>query len=384
MSKSNMEVDPFRQLQQAAATADGVSQRRAPSLGAFRTATASTVAAAQNTELPNAVASEGDPLPEAAHAPAPVQDSTAPASLEPKETETHAGQVGVEFEVDLDLLHVLPENSRFDYSEQEVDDMVAAFEREGKQLKAIELTPHDTIPGQYYVLDGETRKRGLRKWGKTKARAVVVEVKGAWERYKASWYANNGSRHTSDYDNGMRWRDMIDRGEISQPVISVTLGEKYSQATVSRVLTINKFPEACKNYIRDHKTKLSSGFYYSAYGLLKDLEGDERKEEQVLDVLTMAVEEDLSARVFEERIDKIVKGREAAGNNSASSSSGSGATPVALLFAGREVGKIKEWAGQDRLEISMKKVPAELRDKIKDAVNKIFADAGLPDPQAAG
>ena len=371
-----MDVEPFQQLQQAAAAADGVQSRRPPSLGSFRSATPATVAASQTSSSPLPSVDGGTPTPAAEHGKVGSKDVVAEDKHKSDEAQP---ALGVEFEVDLDCLHVLPVNSRFDYSEQEVDDMLAAFLREGKQLKAIEITPHESIPGHYYVLDGETRKRGLRKWGKSKGRAVIVDVQGPWEQYKASWYSNNGSRHTTDYDNGMRWRQMINDGHVTQPQISVTLGEKFSQTTVSRIMSINRFPEVCRDYIRDHKNKLSSGFYYIAHGLMKELEKEERMAEQVLDVLKMAVEEDLSARVFEERVAKIISGRETTGQ------AGTPAAPkvvAPILFGGREVGSMREWVTQDRLDISMKKVPVDVRDKIKDAVRKIFAEAGLP-PEGA-
>ncbi len=361
--KSSRDLSEFAQAAAAAAAIDGVN------LPSFTPATARNVAAAKSTPIAApAVLTEPAPLAEAFSAGAET------AHLAPgDELVTH---------IDLGLIDPNPQNSRLGYMEFEIQDMMRDLRSAGRQLQPIILEPNPNSLGRFYCLDGYTRVQALRRMGESKGEAIVRQVGDPWVRYKISYYANNANRHTFDYDDGMRWKELINEGVVTQMRIANELGERFSMSNISRIMSVAKFPDAINAYVGEHKNKLSASFYYPAYQLyadsLQEGKSAEELERHLMKVFTEVVEQDLSVRDSEARLKDVRKAlfepSSAPTDGQAPSAPQKQLVEHPMRIAGVKAGVFKDW-GDGRLELKIKKVAPEVREKLRKAIEEVLADA---------
>lgn len=362
--KSSRDLSEFAQAAAAAAAIDGVN------LPSFTPATARNVAAAKAAPVP-ALPVVGENAGSTVEAPSPVVP--APNMGPGDELVTH---------VDLELIDPNPQNSRLGYMEFEIQDMMRDLRSAGRQLQPIILEPNPNSPGRFYCLDGYTRVQALRRMGERKGEAIVRQVGDPWVRYKISYYANNANRHTFDYDDGMRWKELISEGVVTQMRIASELGERFSMSNISRIMSVAKFPQAINAYIGDHKNKLSASFYYPAYQLYADClqegKSEDELERHLMKVFSEVVEQDLSVRDSEVRLKEVRKAlfepSSAAVDGHAPSAPQKQLVEHPMRIAGVKAGVFKDW-GDGRLEVKIKKVAPEVREQLRKAIEEILAQA---------
>mgnify|MGYP001407196258 CR=1 FL=1 len=345
--KSSRDLSAFADAARAAAEADGVKP--------------------QSINLPKFSAASPENIAQAISSPLVVSDLP--------RTPSSDNVIGEVFVVSTDLIDPNPQNSREGYLEDEIVTMMSELGRAGKQLQPVTL---ERSGDRYLCLDGYTRVQALRQMNKTTVDAIIIDPISPWERYKWSFRVNNVNRHTTDFDNGVRWRELIDNGITSQQQISAELGLNHSISMVSRVMSVTKFPKSIIDLIAQNKTRLSYSFYYPAYSAFADLQekGDERAEEKIFTFLKGVLDGDISYRDALERLAVITSGSSNAGeagdaeiDKTTTASAKPSVSP--LLISGKKVGAIKEW-NSGKIVLTLASLPESGRQEVKAAVDEIL------------
>ncbi len=289
-----------------------------------------------------------------------VASSDAESGSKPiQESTTGFAVVGQVLSVPLDLIDPNPQNSRSEYTTEEISNMVRELELAGKQLSNIKLEPHEANGGvRYYCIDGYTRVQAMRLLDYKVANAEITSVKTPLQRYTESLIANNATRHTTDYDNGMVWSQMLVQEQIERPKLIEAIGDhRINPGSMSKILSIVKLPVSVRHLVRDHKHVVGYSYYYLIYQLhsdLKDVVGEERAEELVYETMQRVVTDPtytvqrLESDSYELRMKFISQsnGSDTGNKNSSSEAPSSGPkqsikdVPVDLMRKGRSVGKI--------------------------------------------
>lgn len=344
--KSSRDLAAFAEAARAAAEADGV--------------------APASVNLPKFSSASPENIAKALAPTAPAASDTPVSGVRTTPDGDVIGEVVV---VKLDLVDPNPQNSREGYLEDEIVTMMSELGRAGKQLQPITL---ERSGDRFLCLDGYTRVQALRQMGKDVADAIVIDPISPWERYKWSFRVNNVNRHTTDYDNGVRWRELIDQGITTQQQITAELGLSHSTSVVSRVMSVTKFPERIREFVAQNKIRLTYNFYYSAYSSYAEMleNGIEDAEQKILSFLQSALDDDISYREMLERLDKLAKGEE---NKNDSSQPANQKKPnvAPLMVGGKKVGALKEWAS-GKVVLTFANLPEAGREELKTSIEQIL------------
>lgn len=199
--------------------------------------------------------------------------------------------IGQVAEVPLDLIKSNPVGPRIIYPLSEVEDLARKMERDGQLMSA---TAFINAAGQVVLIEGETRLRaaGVNRW-KTLRIEFQAEPEGERSLYEKARSANKDRREHSPLDDGLRWRDLLDRKVYSnQSDLAKALD--IGNDIVSRSLSLTAIPMKVLTVISEHPPLLTLRML-NAIREFFELKG----EDETIDMVHKAARESLGYRDVE-------------------------------------------------------------------------------------
>ncbi|MGF6978241.1 ParB family chromosome partitioning protein [Paraburkholderia sp. JPY465] len=202
--------------------------------------------------------------------------------------------------VPIDLLDTHPWNARVHRSAErvrEIASQIAAI----RQLHPITVTRNPDAPGRYFVVDGETRLRGLKLLNKKTAWILEVDVdpNNPLDFYGASVKQTDATEAISAIDKGIKWAMLIEEGHATASAIAEKL--ELAPSTVSRMLAYKKFSPTVLDFMHSHADR----FPYSVAAVLAQLVDEELSEEQILAKCQEVVDSQQGRRAVEALVKSV-------------------------------------------------------------------------------
>lgn len=202
--------------------------------------------------------------------------------------------------VSIDLLDTHPWNARVHRSAErirEIASQIAAI----RQLHPITVTRNPDQPGRYFVVDGETRMRGLKLLNRKSAWILEVDVDptNALDFYGASVKQTDATEAISAIDKGIKWAMLIEEGHATAAAIAEKL--ELAPSTVSRMLAYKKFSPTVLDFMHSHADR----FPYSVAAVLAQLVDEKLSEEQILAKCQEVVDSQQGRRAVEALVKSV-------------------------------------------------------------------------------
>ncbi|ASW04208.1 ParB/RepB/Spo0J family partition protein [Paraburkholderia aromaticivorans] len=179
--------------------------------------------------------------------------------------------------VSIDLLDTHPWNARVHRSAERVREIASQIAAT-RQLVPITITKNPDKPGHYFVIDGETRFRGLKLLNRREAWTLELDIdpKDPLAFYTASFKQTDATEAISPIDKGIKWGTLIEEGHATAAAIAEQL--ELAPSTVSRMVAYKKFPPAILDFMHSHADR----FPYSVAAVLAQLVDRGMPEEAIL------------------------------------------------------------------------------------------------------
>ncbi|MGF6292714.1 ParB/RepB/Spo0J family partition protein [Paraburkholderia youngii] len=252
-----------------------------------------TPPAKSSKSLDDIIASEG----EAAQTPIPAASGSSAAPNAIDHSTAADGSLGRI--VSIDLLDPHPWNARVHRSAERVREIASQIAAT-RQNHPILVTRNPDHPGRYYVVDGETRFRGLKLLNRREAWILEADVDPAdpLAFYTASFKQTDATEAISSIDKGIKWATLIEEKHATATSIAEAL--ELAQSTVSRMIAYRKFPPAVLDFMHSNAEK----FPYSVAAVLAQLVDQGWSEDALLTKCQEVVDSQYSRRAIE----SLVKG----------------------------------------------------------------------------
>jgi ParB family chromosome partitioning protein len=202
--------------------------------------------------------------------------------------------------VPIDLLDTHPWNARVHRSAERVREIASQIAA-SRQLHPITVTPNPDVAGRYFVVDGETRLRGLKLLNKKSAWVLKVEVdpKNPLDFYGASVKQTDATEAISAIDKGIKWAMLIEEGHATASAIAEKL--ELAPSTVSRMLAYKKFSPTVLDFMHSHADR----FPYSVAAVLAQLVDEQLSEDQILAKCQEVVDSQQGRRAVEALVKSV-------------------------------------------------------------------------------
>ena len=237
-------------------------------------------------------------------------------------------------------VHDNPVNARFIYDQTKVKEMGEKIKADGQQVAALAM-PHPDKPGEYILIDGHYRKRGIIFAGVGEIELDVrSEEHSQLEMYRLSYKLNVERSSQTAMDNAMAWRLLQELGLVENEAQIAELVE-MSPANVSKTLALLNIPEPVAERMREHPERFGLSTGYEVAMMVKIVDQD-----QLMAIVNRIVSEGLSSRAVAEIRERLAhpKPRKRSDN--------------ARLYKIRnpegQIGQLKEWdTGKVSFEITL-------------------------------
>lgn len=217
------------------------------------------------------------------------------------------------FKLPLSRLKIHPFNSRAVRTQERIDEVKDMLEAEHKQREPITVVPgrQPEDVGFYYILSGQTRfhAANLAGWSELDAQ-INAEIDP--DNHLVFWAASiehNTSRPETDWDLAIKVKALMDEGATSEQIQKAA---RKDSRGLRRLLAMTDLPEPVQAVIREAPHKLSSAFCEALRSGIEDLGTDE-----VAIFAKAVVDEDLSRRALEDRIERAIRRKAKAVNGGA-------------------------------------------------------------------
>lgn len=251
-----------------------------------------------------------------------------------------------------------PRNSRKLYDPARLDELAKSLARDEQKVPAIVMADADD-PGKYILLDGRYRKRALVSLRRNTILVLVVDPLSELEAYRLSRMLNEERSPQTDLDNALSWREMLD-DKIFESQRHICEYLELSEATVSKTLALLELPSNVLAIMKANPGAFGIRVGYELRMLAR--QATERELEEIVEKLNdnkLSLQELEAMRERKER----------------KPTSRSRSRPYGLSFGEAKLGYMREFEdGRFKLELTSE-TPADLRAKLKEAVQKVFEEA---------
>ena len=242
--------------------------------------------------------------------------------------------------VSVSKVHDNPVNARFIYDPTKVTEMGESIKANGQEVAAL-AKPHPDKLGEYMLIDGHYRKRGIIAAGVGEIELDVrSEEYSQLDMYKLSYKLNVERSSQTAMDNAMAWRLLQELGLVENEAQIAELVE-MSPANVSKTLALLNIPEPVAERMREHPERFGLSTGYEVAMMVKIVDQD-----QLMAIVNRIVSEGLSSRAVAEIRERLAhpKPRKRSDN--------------ARLYKIRnpegQIGQLKEWdTGKVSFEITL-------------------------------
>src|SRR5262245_16479523 len=263
-------------------------------------------------------------------------------------------------ELPLGVLDDNPCNPRHFYLPESIDRLAINLSNIG-QRSPIQVALNQTAAERFTIIEGHRRVRALRKLGRETVSAIVVDTCEALDLYKLAFDLNTQRDSQTIFDNAIAWRRLLDEGRVpNQQALAAFLG--VDETTVSMTLSIAQLPDEVLREMVRHAEHfgLNTSYHVQRYCRQKGVAA-------TLQLVERIRVEGLSMRA----VSALVR-------------HGEGAPGVERTTRARynqcfevthdtqRVGYVKVY-GEDRLEMSLRGLPLEQRDKIYAKLKELLA-----------
>lgn len=239
----------------------------------------------------------------------------------------------------LSKVHNNPWNARRIYESDKVASMAASIKADG-QIYPCPAVAHPEKPGEWILIDGHYRRKGIELNGESEIWLQIVEATTPKEMYRLSRTLNEERSENSALDNALAWRDLLEKGVYKD---GEELGQSIgiSKTAVSKELSLLKMPNEVLEIIQDNPSAFSSSSAYELYLSVAVLPGEGLLE--------------LARRISNEKLSKreVIKAREKLAS-SATRRTREISRQYKLRDGDEMVGTIREWdSGRVSLDITL-------------------------------
>ncbi|WP_429500757.1 ParB/RepB/Spo0J family partition protein (plasmid) [Robbsia andropogonis] len=196
--------------------------------------------------------------------------------------------------VALDLLEPHEWNARVHRPTSRINEIAASIASD-RQHMPLAIVPNPSVPGRYYILDGETRYWALKALKRKEAWVIDADADAADPAafYFESFKRTDETVKISAIDQGIKWAKLIEGNFATPGRVAAELS--VSPATVSRMIAYAKFSEPVLDFMHAHADR----FPYSVAAVLAPLAENGESDEDILNICQKVVDEQFSRRLLE-------------------------------------------------------------------------------------
>jgi ParB family chromosome partitioning protein len=247
---------------------------------------------------------------------------------------------------------------------------------ENKQQSPIHVIPDYDQPGTFIINDGGRRVRSLRQLHMPSAKAIVVDLPVGIQSYKLGYDLNTQRNSQTAFDNAVKWRRMLDERLFeSQKDLAEALG--VDESTMTTTLAIAKLPE---DIMMEMVLEAEHFGTRMAYEICRFYELTEKNTEDTVELIRRVVRNDLGVRQVQQIRQEVRPGN---GRSRKASRSVFNKRIEYRLPGGESAGELKTYDG-DRIELSLRGLPSELRDELHRKIEEVLRPLRDPAGDGAG
>ncbi len=205
------------------------------------------------------------------------------------------------FNIDIRKLKSHEWNARVHRTQSRIRDLAVLLAANGQKSPII-ITEDPKGPGTFYILDGETRYQSALSlnWETLWVLPIEIDPYKPLAFYIRSLQQTNSTEPISAIDQAIRWQKLIDNGIATLEEIAKEVGKNKS--TVSKMLVYSRFVPAVREFMSEHLEK----FPYTLVHDLSRFIADDKSEEEVLDLCSLIVAENISRRGLEDLVKRLL------------------------------------------------------------------------------
>lgn len=183
-------------------------------------------------------------------------------------------------------------NARRFYRPEVVKERAASLATDGQRTAAA-VVPHPDLPGEFMLIDGGYRKRGLLHLGKETMRCDIYTYSTYREMYRLSRLYNHQHDTGSILDDAFAWADLLEQKIVAdQDELAELVGA--SKGEVSKTLALSRLPDEIRQMLVDRSEAVTIRLGYEISLLAKVMPVD-----QLEPIVAKALDGSLSARDLE-------------------------------------------------------------------------------------
>lgn len=242
--------------------------------------------------------------------------------------------------VSVSKVHDNPVNARFIYDPTKVTEMGESIKANGQEVAAL-AKPHPDKPGEYMLIDGHYRKRGIIAAGVGEIELDVrSEEYSQLDMYKLSYKLNAERSGQTALDNAMAWQHLKDLGIVGhENEIAEQLG--ISAANVSKTMSLLSIPQLVTDRMREHPERFGLATGYEIAMMAKTIDQD-----QLITIVNRVVSEGLSSRAVADLREKM--------SNPKPRKRSDNARLYKIRSSEGPIGQLKEWdTGKVSFEVTL-------------------------------
>ena len=211
----------------------------------------------------------------------------------------------------LSKLRIHPFNSRTVRTQERIEEVKDMLEDEHIQREPITVVPGRAAEdrGYFYILSGQTRYHAANLAGWTELKAQINASIDP-SNHLAFWAASiehNTSRPETDWDIAIKVKALTDEGVSNEQIQKAARRDQRGLRRLTAMLTL---PEQVLTVVKEHPAKLTAYFCDAL------LDGASLGEDVLVEIATQVVTEGISFRELKDKIDRLIRRKEANKTNS--------------------------------------------------------------------
>lgn len=190
------------------------------------------------------------------------------------------------------LVHDNPYNARKVYIPERVKELSASI-ASGKQLVPCYVVPHQELPGEFILIDGQYRKRAVIDAGINELYIEVGDAVTPLEMYRLSREFNKERSEQTVVDDAFAWAKLVTDGVVkTEAELAIAVNE--SEANVNKTLSILKLPAVALDRVFEHPASFTMTCCYELFQLSQIV-----SQERLLEIIDDVAADKISGRGVE-------------------------------------------------------------------------------------
>lgn len=277
------------------------------------------------------------------------------------ETDINELQVGVVYDVPLNVLQRSEFNARVFYSTEELDEMSKSLLAKGQDVPAVGYLKN----GRITLVDGQKRYQAATNASLPTLKVLIAQAPAnECEEYEESRRINLTRSSQTALDDAVRWKAMIDKGTYaSQSELALKLN--VSEGNVSKTISITAIPERLLRMMSDHPQTRTLSIAYEVSRIFSAVKFKEAPDDAAYlaqEVIDEIKKKDMGRNQVKSLIDSKLEGPKQRMRAEA--------MPVKY---GEVKGTLKVFPSRGQLELSFSGLPEDKVNELKERVEQMLA-----------